>query len=81
MSVFLCVCQLSKAEQRKRIAKEPKAWIKAVDIAYKVYHYEQVVDTTADHFYNPNRVKRKPKFAYVYHYKGRFGSHLFYASN
>lgn len=78
---FSYVCQLSKAEQRKRVAKEPKAWNKAVDIAYKVYHYEIVVDTEADHFYNPKRVKRKPKFASVYDFSGKFGSHKFYTSN
>lgn len=78
---FSYVCQLSKAEQRKRVAKEPKAWKKSVDIAYRVYHYEETFDKKVDHFYNPKRVKRKPKFAAVYDYKGRYGSHLFYASN
>lgn len=78
---FSYVCQLTRSEQQRRIAKEPKAWKKAVDIAYRMYHYEETFDTKVDHYYNPNRVKRKPKFAYVYEYKGRVGSHVFYASN
>lgn len=78
---FSYVCQLSKSEQRKRIAKEPEAWDKSLDIAYKVYHYEISNVTEADHFYNPKRVKRKPKFASKYQYAGKYGTHLFYASN
>lgn len=78
---FSYVCQLSKAEQHKRIIKEPKAWKKAVDIAYRVYHYEETFDKKVDHFYNPKRVKRKPKFAIEYKYAGKHGSHLFYASS
>ncbi|MNQ73076.1 Cell Wall Hydrolase [compost metagenome] len=78
---FSYVCQLTKAEQQSRIAKEPKAWRKAIDIAYSTYYYEISDVTDATHYYNPERVKRKPKFAYVYEYKGRVGNHLFYASN
>lgn len=78
---FSYVCQLSKSEQQSRIAKEPKAWSKAVDISYRVYHYEETFDKKVDHFYNPKRVKRKPRFASEYQYAGKYGSHLFYASN
>ena len=78
---FSYVCQLTKSEQQRRIAKEPKAWKKSIDIAYKAYYYENVVSTKADHYYNPKRVKRKPKFAYAYEYVGKYGDHVFYASN
>ncbi|MNQ25274.1 Cell Wall Hydrolase [compost metagenome] len=78
---FSYVCQLTRSEQQRRIAKEPKAWNKAVDIAYSTYYYEISDVTDATHYYNPRRVKHKPKFAYAYEYRGRVGNHLFYASN
>ena len=78
---FSYVCQLTRSEQQRRIAKEPKAWKRAIDIAYRAYYYEDVVETEADHYYNPKRVRRKPKFAYAYKRVAQVGSHVFYASN
>lgn len=78
---FSYVCQLTRSEQQRRIAKEPKAWKKAVDVAYSTYYYEISDVTDATHYYNPKKVKRKPKFAYAYKRVAQVGSHVFYASN
>lgn len=75
------VCQFDEDRKNRAILKEPKAWQKSMKIASEVY-FSKVTDFTggADHYYNPNKVERAPKFSNVYTQVASIGDHVFYRS-
>jgi spore germination cell wall hydrolase CwlJ-like protein len=76
------VCELTNNVRRKMIAKNPNSWATALEVAFDAYYFE-VEDLTdgADHYYNPRKVRKTPKFAKVYDYVATIGDHEFYKSN
>lgn len=78
---FSYVCQLDTELRSKMIANRDTIWDKSLQVAHDVYYFA-VPDLTdgADHFYNPKKVSRTPRFARVYEYVATIGDHKFYKS-
>lgn len=79
---FSYVCQLDRATMNRMMNRSYDAWVKSLQVAYNVYYF--VVDDWtqgADHFYNPAKVKRTPRFAQVYEYVAHVGGHKIFKSN
>lgn len=78
---FSYICQLDQRLREQMIAKRQSVWEGTLQIAHDVYYFA-VPDLTegADHFYNPQKVPRTPKFARVYEYVATIGDHKFYRS-
>jgi spore germination cell wall hydrolase CwlJ-like protein len=76
---FSYVCEINRKTQLARMEAEPEAMLTALDVAYNVYFYA-VPDFTGgvDHYYNPAKVSRTPRFAQVYEYLGTIGNHKMY---
>lgn len=79
---FSYVCELDNYTRRVMIKEELDSWDRALQVAYDVYYFA-VEDFThgADHFYNPRKVKRKPRFAEVYEFIAQIDNHAVYKSN
>lgn len=75
-------CELNRSEKISKIEKEIGAWTYALGIAFDVFNFN-VADVTdgADHYYNPAKVKHKPRFAKEYAFVETIGKHKFFRSN
>lgn len=75
------VCQFSYVCSGKLAMKNQEWKVKAGWIALKAYR-GQLKDRTngADHYYNPDKVARTPRFAKVYTQVASISDHLFYRS-
>lgn len=79
---FSYVCQFSRESLSNKIRSERESWTTALTVAYDVYYYETYDNTGgADHYYNPDKVSRTPRFAQVYTSVADIGNHKFFRSH
>ena len=74
-------CDFSWTCQKKQTQVTKKDWTRAYEVSYNVLH--GMVDNPfpgADHYYNPKKVRRVPKWARVYKLVGVADQHKFYKS-
>ena len=74
-------CHFSWTCQKPQRNVREEDWTRAYEISYNVLH--GMVDNPfpgADHYYNPRKVKRTPKWAQVYTFIGKADQHRFYKS-
>lgn len=76
------VCQFSYVCQLKDLKmKDKKSRVLAGYVAWKVFEGTlEDITNGADHYYNPAKVKKTPKFAQVYTQVASISDHLFYRS-